>query len=82
MTTTTRPVPAVTNIPAPDGYTENHDSTVWNVGFVFWYSNVYEAWLEDAVISVRPGQTGSEALEERTDYSEWAGYKVFYSEST
>lgn len=75
-------MPDVMGIPAPDGYTEDHDSTVWNVGFVFWYSRVYEDWLQDAVISVRPGQSGTEALEERTDYSEWGGYRVFYLKST
>ncbi len=79
MTTNKLPVPAVMNIPAPDGYTEDHDSTLWNVGHVFLYSNFYECWLEDAVISVRPDQSDSDALSERTDYSEWSGYRVFYS---
>jgi len=37
----------------PEGYTKDHDSTVWNIGFVFRYSDVYEDWLQDAVISVR-----------------------------
>ena len=47
--------------PVPDGYTEEWDSATWNVGFVFRWSEVYEAWLELSVqLTVKPGQTRSD----------------------
>lgn len=45
-------------IRAPDGYTEKWDNSIWNVGYVFWWSDFYGKWLDcDHRVTVKPGQT-------------------------
>lgn len=69
----------VANRPVPDGYTEEWDSTIWNVGHVFMWSDVYECWLDhDLMITVKPGQTLSEAYTAVTDEPLWKQYNVFF----
>lgn len=68
--------------PMPDGYTEDYDSTVWNAGFVYRWSEVYEAWLDcERVITVKPGQSVFDAFEDRMDCPLWDGYAVFFATS-
>lgn len=70
-----------TTQPAPDGYTENYDSSLWNVGHVFSWSNVYEAWLDCSVrLSIKPDMPISEAFEERMDHPMWDEFAVFFVE--
>ena len=45
----------------PEGFIEEWDNSIWNVGFVFRWSSVYEAWLADGMISVRPNDTLAQA---------------------
>jgi hypothetical protein len=61
----------VSNRPVPDGFTAEWNHTVWNVGFVFRWSDVYEAWLACGECAVRPGQMLSDA------FAEWSGQPMF-----
>jgi len=71
MTTTTKPI--------PDGYTDQWDRTVWNVGHVFRWSEVYSAWLDCNVrLSVKPNMTLEQAYEGRMDEPMWPDYAVFF----
>jgi len=70
---------SVSNRPVPDGYTEEWDSTTWNVGFIFRWSEVYEAWLDcTAMATVKPGQSLCEAFEARMDGPMWNDYTIFF----
>lgn len=70
----------VSNRQVPDGYTEEWNSTTWNVGFVFVWSEVYEAWMDACVmITVKPGQALREAFEARMGEPMWRDYTVFFS---
>ena len=66
--------------PTPDGYTKEWDFTLWNVGHVFRWSDVYEAWLECGRCTVKPGQTLGEAFEAWADHPMWLDYAVFFAE--
>ena len=48
----------------PLGYTEDRDASVWNVGFVYRWSDVYDAWMESGRCTVKPDQTCREAFED------------------
>ncbi len=63
----------------PDGYTDQHDSTIWNVGHVFSWSNVYEAWLDcNGQLTVKPNMTVRDAFENFMDHPMWDNYAVFF----
>ena len=69
-----------TTQPAPDGYTEEYDSSTWNVGHVFFWSAVYDCWLDCNVrLTVKPGVPVEDAFEARMDRPMWAGYAVFFN---
>ena len=71
---------SVSNRPVPDGYTEKWDSAIWNVGFVFRWSEVYEAWLGySGMVTVKPGQTLCEAFEESVGEPMWNDFTIFFS---
>ncbi len=71
----------VSNRPAPDGYTEEWDSEGWNVGFIFRWSDVYDDWLDcGVVVTVKPGQTLSEAFEDRINHPMWEMCTIFFSD--
>jgi hypothetical protein len=62
------------------GYQEEWDSTTWNMGFVFRWSEFYEAWLDcGIVLTVKPGQTLAEAFEVRMDEPMWKQYSIFFN---
>jgi len=64
----------------PDGYTDEHDSTVWNIGYVFMWSDVYDAWLDCGVqLAVKPDMTVREAFEDYMDEPMWPGYSIFFN---
>ena len=70
---------SVSNRPVPDGYTEEWDDTVWNVGYVFQWSAVYEAWLDHRIrLTVKPGQSLCEAFEAHMDEPMWNEYTIFF----
>ena len=63
----------------PDGFTEDWNTTIWNVGFVFRWSEVFECWLDcQIVLTVRPNQTLSEAYELRMGEPLVVGYDIFF----
>jgi hypothetical protein len=45
----------------PEGFIEDWNDSIWNVGFVFMWSPVYDDWLSDGRITVKPGDTLPEA---------------------
>ena len=47
----------ITNRPIPDGYQLEWDNTIWNVGYVFRWSNVYDDYLRCNRITVKPGES-------------------------
>jgi hypothetical protein len=64
---------------APDGWTAEWDTTVWNRGKVFRWSDVYEAWLDCEVwLSIKPFMTIGDAFEDRMDHPMWLDYAVFF----
>jgi hypothetical protein len=64
----------------PDGYTEDYDCQLWNVGHVFRWSDVYEAWLDCEVrLTIKPNMPISEAFEDRMDHPLWKDYAVFFN---
>ena len=70
-----------TTAPAPDGYTDEYDYTAWNVGHVFRWSDVYEAWLDCEVrLTVRPNMTIEHAFVARMNHPMWNAYAVFFAE--
>lgn len=70
----------VSNRLVPDGYTEEWDNTIWNAGFLFQWSDVYEGWLyAGVVLTVKPDQTLSEAFEGRMDEPMWSDYTIFFA---
>jgi hypothetical protein len=67
--------------PVPDGYTEDYDCQLWNVGHVFRWSDVYEAWLDCEVrLSIKPNMTIGQAFAEQMDHPMWLDYSVFFVE--
>ena len=63
----------------PDGYTDQHDSDLWNVGHVFLWSTVYEAWLDCGVrLSIKPNVSVRDAFEEHFDCPMWNDHAVFF----
>ena len=70
----------VANRPVPDGYTEKWDSTVWNVGWAFRWSEVYNDWLLVGRLTVKPGQSLSEAFEAWCGGPMWNDYTVLFVE--
>jgi hypothetical protein len=64
----------------PTGYTDQHDSSIWNVGEVFMWSNVYECWLDCKIrLTVKPNMTIEDAFEARMDEPMWSEYSVFFN---
>jgi hypothetical protein len=64
----------------PDGYTDQHDSDVWNVGHVFRWSNLYDTWLYCGVITVKPNATIKDAYEDFMAEPIYPNCDVFFAE--
>mgnify|MGYP006292889383 CR=1 FL=1 len=65
--------------PVPDGWTDQWDSTLWNAGRVFRWSDVYEAWLDCQVsVTVKPLESIDTAFERRMDHPMYLDYAVFF----
>ena len=66
--------------PFPDGYTEDHDSSVWNVGEVFSWSEVHECWLDCNVrLTIKPNVPIALAFEDLMGCPMWDDYAVFFN---
>ena len=64
----------------PTGYTDQYDSSTWNVGEVFRWSSFYECWLDCSIrLTVKPGMTVKEAYEAHVDEPMWDDYAVFFN---
>lgn len=64
----------------PDGFTTEWDNTTWNVGFTFQWSEVYQGYLRCGQITVKPGDTLSEAFERVIGEPMWPEYEIFFVE--
>ena len=65
--------------PIPDGYTNQWDRAIWNVGHVFLWSEVYSVWLDCNVrLTVKPDTTLEQAYEDRMGEPMWSDYAVFF----
>ena len=74
---------AVIDRPLPEGYTEDHDSSIWNVGEVFSWSEVYETWLDCNVrLTIKPNVPVDLAFEDAMDCPMWDDYAVFFTEGS
>ena len=63
----------------PDGYTFEHDDTIWNVGHVFRWSDVYNDYLDCGIrLSIRPEQTIAEVYEREVGEPMFNEYDVFF----
>ena len=51
----------------PEGFQLDWDKESWNVGHVFTWSEFYECYLKDGIITVRPNETLPEAYEREYD---------------
>ena len=70
---------AVSSRSVPDGFTGEWDSTIWNVGFVFRWSDVYEVWLDCNIsLTVKPGQALCEAFDDRMEGPPRPEYTIFF----
>lgn len=68
------------NRPVPTGYTEHWDFTIWNVGHVYLWSDVYRAWMKCGRCTVKPGQVLGDAFEAWAGHSMWLDYSIFFVE--
>ena len=64
----------------PDGFSDQFDSTIWNVGFVFRYSEVFDTCLDCGVsLSVKPNMTIADAFADRMEEPMSDDYAVFFA---
>lgn len=63
----------------PEGFTEDWNPELWNVGFVFRWSDVFESWLDCRILlTVKPHQTLADAFEKRVREPMFPEYNVFF----
>ena len=66
----------------PDGFTSEHDSTLWNVGHVFRWSSVFDCWLDESVrISIKPHEAIADSFRRHIDEPMWPEYAVFFADA-
>jgi hypothetical protein len=70
---------SITKRPVPEGYSQDWDQSIWNVGVVFEWSKYYKKFLLRGRISLKPGETLVECLE-RHDYRTNGDFEVFFVE--
>lgn len=74
---------AITAREIPEGYALD-----WNVrlkarlGHVFMWSEVYDCYLQEGIITVRPNDSLAEAFERVYDTPMWPEYEIFFLEET
>lgn len=72
----------VTSREIPEGFQLDWDDQIWNVGHVFRWSEVYDCYLQEGLISVRPGDSLSEAFESVFDTPYTLEFEVFFVKET
>ena len=68
--------------PVPTGFQLEYDASIWNVGHVFRWSEAYQNYLADGVISMRPDESIDEAFARAYDMPQWPEYEVFFASGT
>ena len=54
----------------------------WHVGHVFRWSEVYDCYLKEGIITVRPNDSLAESFERVYDTPMWPEYEIFFLEET
>jgi len=70
----------ITKRPCPAGYTTEWDSSIWNIGFTFQWSEFYQQYMREGSITIKPGQTLAEAFESVIGEPMWPEYEIFFVE--
>lgn len=68
----------ITKREIPDGFQLDWNSEIWNVGFVFIWSDVFDGYLRQGQITVKPGDTLSEAFERVVGEPLFSNREVFF----
>jgi len=68
----------ITSREIPEGFQLDWNSETWNVGFVFVWSEVFEGYLQQGQITVKPGDTLSEAFERAVGEPLFSDREVFF----
>ena len=66
----------------PRGKTLEWDHSGWLVGHVFRWSEVYDCYLKEGIITVRPNDSLAESFERVYDTPMWPEYEIFFLEET
>ena len=67
--------------PVPAGWTDEWDTTIWNVGWVFRWSPVFNGWVDQRItLTVKPFETLGDAFERRMDHAMWLDYAIFFTD--
>jgi hypothetical protein len=68
----------ITSRPIPEGFTLEWDNTIWNVGHTFQWSDVFQQYMKQGTIAVKPGQTLPEAFQSILGEPMWPEYEIFF----
>jgi hypothetical protein len=71
----------ITIRPIPDGYTLCYNSSIWNVGFIFVWSEFYGSYIYDDRITIRPQQSLADAYMERIGQELQNNKEIFFIQS-
>jgi len=64
---------------SPQGFTKDYNREIWNVGHLFTYSFVFNCYVQhNERITVKPGETPSEAYERENNGSPLFTKEVFF----
>ena len=64
---------------APDGMTYDYNESIWNVGHVYTWSNVFEGWLWTQIrLSIKPYENLTEAYQRETGQSLPLNTTIFF----
>lgn len=68
----------VTSREIPEGYALSWNDQIWNVGYVFMWSEVYDCYLEHGRITIRPNDSLAESFERGYDMPMTTEYEIFF----
>jgi len=68
----------VTSREIPDGFTLDYNPETWNVGHVFIWSDFYERYMKDGILSIRPGECFDDAFRRAYGHEMTKEYEIFF----
>ena len=72
----------VTSREIPEGYQLDWNNQIWSVGHVFRWSEMYDCYLNEGMVTVRPGDSLPQAFERVFDMPYTSEYEVFFLKET